>query len=119
MNRTNQELLEQLEKLRSSGKLIIVEGKKDRQALESLGISSIVTLSKKPLFHIIENIAKDHKEVIILTDLDREGKKLYGKLCSGFQELGVSIDNNFRDFLFRKTKLRQIEGLTTYLNTFS
>ena len=52
---------------------------------------------------------------IILTDLDKQGKELYGKLNSGLQQFGVKVDNNFRNFLFKNTKLRQIEGLTTYI----
>ena len=44
----------------------------------------------------------------------KQGKELYGKLNSGLQQLGVEVDNNFRNFLFKKTKLRQIEGMDTY-----
>ena len=46
--------------------------------------------------------------------MDKQGKELYGKLNSGLQQRGVKIDNNFRNFLFKNTKLRQIEGLETY-----
>ncbi len=119
MKQTKQELLEQIEKLKSSDKLIIVEGNKDKKALEKLGITNIATLSKKPLFHITEHIAEDNKEVIILTDLDREGKKLYGRLYSDLQRFGVRIDNSFREFLIKKTKLRQIEGIIKYIETIS
>jgi len=52
----------------------------------------------------------------LLTDLDKKGKELYGKLNSGLQRFGVRIDNNFREFLFKKTKIRQIEGLRNTLN---
>ena len=119
MNKTKQELLEQIEKLKSSNLLIIVEGNKDKKALENLGIGNIAVLNKKPLFCIVENIASNNKEIIILTDLDREGKQLYGKLYPDFQRLGVKIDNAFREFLLKNTKLRQIEGITTYLESVS
>ena len=109
-----QELTEWILRLRRSNKIIIVEGKKDKKALESLGISNIVTLNKNPVYKVIENVAKDNKKAVILTDLDKEGKKLYGKLNSGLQRLGVEVDNYFREFLFRKTRLRQIEGICTY-----
>ena len=101
--------------LRESNKAIIVEGKKDKNALNKEGIENVVTLSKKPVYDIIESVAKKHKDVIILTDLDREGKKLFGKLNSGLQRFGVRVDKRPREFLFKNTKLRQIEGITKYL----
>lgn len=108
-----QELMEFLEELKLSDKPIIVEGNKDKNALQSFGINNIFVL-KKPLHEVIEEIAEKHKEVILLTDLDREGKQLYGKLNSGFQKYGVKVDNKFRNFLLKNTKLRQIEGLRRY-----
>jgi len=111
----SEELNEFIEKLKESNKLIIVEGEKDRKALEQLGINNIITLNKEPLFKIAENISKEHKEVIILTDLDKKGKQLYGKLNSSLQRLGLRVDNSFRNFLLKKTKLRQIEGIINYL----
>lgn len=112
----NPDLREEIIKLRESDKLIIVEGKRDKAALEKLDIKNIFTLSKKPLFHIIEEISGKEKGVVILTDLDIHGKELFGKLNSGLQHHGVNVDNKFREFLFKKTKLRQIEGITNYLN---
>ncbi len=109
----NNKLLEQINELKK--KIIIVEGKKDKKALEELGLKNIITLSKKPIYKIIEEIAEKAKEVVILTDLDNEGKKMFDKLNSGLQCHGVKVDNKFRLFLFKKTKLRQIEGLVRYL----
>ena len=105
---------EWVKKLRDSQKLILVEGKKDKSALEKLDIVNVKTL-KEPLFKAVETIADKYKEVIILTDLDKEGKKLYAKLNRDFQMRGIKVDHFFREFLFKNTKLRQIEGLTTYL----
>lgn len=115
MNKHSEELSSFIEKLKESNKLIIVEGEKDKKALENLGIKKIITLNNEPLFKIAENISKEHKDVIILTDLDKKGKQLYGKLNSSLQRLGLRVDNNFRNFLLKKTKLRQIEGFTSYI----
>ncbi len=114
--KNTEELNEELSKLKDSNKLIIVEGKKDRIALEKLGFKNIAELSKKPLFQIIEDISNEHKECIILTDLDKKGKELYGKLNSGLSRLGVKVDNRFREFLQKNTRLSHIEGLFTYLD---
>lgn len=118
MSQKTEEIQSFIEKIKDSNTLIIVEGKKDRTALQKLGIKNIVELSKKPLFQIVEDIANSNDECIILTDLDKEGKQLYSKLNSNLQKNGVKVDNKFRNFLFKHTKLRQIEGIDLYLEAF-
>lgn len=118
MNKKTEEFNILIEKIKDSNILIIVEGKKDKIALEKLGINNIIELNKKPLFQIVEEIADSNDECMILTDLDKEGKKIYGKLSSNLQKNGVKVNNKFREFLFNHTKLRQIEGLITYLEAF-
>jgi|SRR3989339_795832 len=108
-----QEIYEILEEMKSSNILVIVEGKKDKSALKSFGIENVMVL-KKALHEVIEEAAESNKEIILLTDLDKEGKQLYGRLNSGLQKYGVRVNNKFRDFLMKNTKLRQIEGLRRY-----
>ena len=103
-----------IEKLKDSKKIIIVEGLKDKRALTIFGLKNIITL-KKPLYAVVEEAASKGKDAAILTDLDRQGKLLYSKLNSGLQSNGVRVDNQLRNFLFRKTKIRQIEGLRNYV----
>lgn len=100
----------------AGNKLIVVEGIKDRNALQAIGITNqIVLLSRKPLFAVVEDIISVARDVVILTDLDDEGKMLYSRLRHDLQRFGVRIDYRFREFLFRNTKIRQIEGLRSYL----
>src|SRR3989338_9249471 len=106
-----------INKIRDSNIVIIVEGKKDRAALNKFGITNIVELTKKPLFQIVEEVADSNEECIILTDLDKKGKQIYGKLNSDLQRHCVKVNNEFRKFLLKSTKLRQIEGMDTYLNS--
>lgn len=108
---------EWVKEIKRSGKAIIVEGMKDRRALETLGIGNIHVLNKKPVYAVIEEVAARSKQAIILTDFDKTGKQLYGKLSSGLQHLGVEIDNRFREFLY-KEKISHIEGLARYFETF-
>ena len=91
---------------------VIVEGSNDRKALNEFGIKRIITLGK-PLYKVVESC---EKEVAILTDLDAEGKKIYKRLKNEFSRRGVGINDRFRKFLSRYTKLRQIEGLENYIN---
>lgn len=108
------ELLQWIEKLKQDNKLIIVEGKKDVRALAKLGITNTRPL-KSPLFNEVEQIAELVDECILLLDLDKEGKKIYGKMKKDLIKHGIKIDDNFREFLFKETKLRQIEGIDTYI----
>ena len=109
-----EEILKEIETIKNKNYLIIVEGMKDKKALNDLGLKNIIFLKNRPLFEIIENI--NEKEIIILTDLDLEGKKLFNKLRYNLQRRGIKLNNNIRNLLF-KTKLRHIEGLNTYLKT--
>lgn len=105
-----------IQSLRRSDKLILVEGIKDKKALEILDIKNITTI-KQPLYQLVEEIASKTEECILLLDLDMEGKKLYSELRHQLQKRGVRVDTKFREFLFKNTKLTHIEGLTTYLNS--
>lgn len=110
------ELRQHLHNMGESHILIIVEGFKDKRALQELGITNVFSLDRMPLFKAVETIAKkgESSGCMILTDLDKEGKKLYARLNHDLQRHGVRIDNSFREFLFRHTSLRQIEGLDSY-----
>ena len=105
------EILEELKTVKERNYLVIVEGKKDKNSLEVFGINNVTILKNKPLFEIIENV--NEKEVVILTDLDLEGRKLYSKLRFGLQRKGIKVNNKLRELLFR-TKLRNIEGLKNF-----
>ena len=118
MSQKTEDIQSFIEKIKDSNTLIIVEGKKDRAALQKLGLNNIIELSKKPLFQVVEDVANSNDECIILTDLDKEGRQLYSKLNSNLQKNGVKVDNKFRKFLFRHTKLRQVEGICSYLESF-
>lgn len=108
------ELDQWLAKLVEEQPLIVVEGPKDKESLRKLGLENIITLRGKPLYKVVEKIAEITNECLILTDLDNEGKKLYARLRQDLQKHGVKIDNRFRNFLFKETDLRQIEGLFNY-----
>jgi 5S rRNA maturation endonuclease (ribonuclease M5) len=115
---SNEEFESALSSLSDPELALIVEGKKDRAALEGLGlpVAKIFVLSRQPLFEVAEAVAQKFKSAAILTDLDPEGKKLYGKLNTLLQQNGVQVKSEFRNFLFRFTKLRQIEALANYIN---
>ncbi len=102
----------ELEKIKENNYLVLVEGKKDKRALNLLGISNVEFLENRPLFQVIEEIKE--KNIVILTDLDSEGRKLFSKLKTGLERNGIKMHNNIRNYLFR-SELRHIEGLASYL----
>mgnify|MGYP001559487244 CR=1 FL=1 len=106
---------EWVDELSNEDSLIIVEGKKDKLALNKLGIENVNSI-KEPIYLVIEKIIDHNKEIIILTDLDKEGKKIYSKLRHEFQRYGIEINNKYRRFLIKHTKITHIEGLPTYIN---
>jgi len=107
------DLLSELERVRNLNLLVVVEGKKDKFALEHFGISNIIILNR-PLYQIVEDIVSKAKVVVLLTDLDVEGRKLYSDLNSNLQKFGVKIDNRLRKCLLR-SPLRHVEGLVSFL----
>jgi 5S rRNA maturation endonuclease (ribonuclease M5) len=108
-----EELNELINQLKSEISPIIVEGKKDKMALERLGIHNIHPLSGKPLFHFVESFGNSSR-VILLLDYDKAGRKLQKQLLQGFQRIGVKVDLSYHRKL-KKTKLSHIEGLAKYM----
>ena len=109
-----EQIREEIKKIKERDLLIIVEGKKDKQAIEKLGITKIEVLSKTPIYKVIETVAEKAKEVVILTDMDKKGKELYHRLLVGLQKHGLKINNKLRELLFR-AKVSHVEGLGTIL----
>ena len=100
--------------------VIVVEGKKDVNALISLGFQNVYAIHqtgvsiKERAEQIAQQIDKKDK-LCILTDLDRRGKQLYHLLKSVFQELGVRLDSTLRGILI-KSKISHIERLNKFLD---
>ena len=92
--------------------LIIVEGKNDKKALNKLGIDNVYSIDK-PIYVLVESIAEKRKDVIILTDFDKTGRKLYFRINHDLQRQCVKVNDKYRKFLSR-CKITHVEGLFTY-----
>lgn len=93
---------------------IIVEGPHDKSALEALGVVNVHAIGSMPEYEFAENIARDFREVILLLDLDKEGKRKTHHLTEVFQSLGVKVERRYANEI-RKTELRNIEGIMTHI----
>ena len=106
-----EKFFEEIRRLKDKDMLVIVEGFKDKNALQNFGIKNIKVLGDA-LYKVVEGITA--KRAAILTDLDSEGKKIYARLKHDFQKRGIMADDKLRNLLF-KSELRQIEGLDNYV----
>ncbi|MEK6922089.1 MAG: toprim domain-containing protein [Nanoarchaeota archaeon] len=117
---TREEIEEIIEKIKQEIEeqkiIILVEGKKDKAALETFQLKDIIILNGKDIWNRLEALAQEHKgkEVLILTDFDSEGKKLYGKITKDLERLGMRVNKKYREFFQKRTKLSHVEGLGTY-----
>jgi 5S rRNA maturation endonuclease (ribonuclease M5) len=98
---------------------IIVEGRRDTKALRALGIDGdIVELNRGlGLVEFCEGLARRHDKVILLTDWDAKGGKLFRSLSDCFKSLGVKVDGEFRSGLARLAKkgAKDVEGVPGFL----
>ena len=91
---------------------VLVEGKNDKIALEKLGFVSVFYLDS-PLFSVVEFLER-YDEIVLFTDLDKEGDKLFKSLKHDFLQKGVRVNEKGRKAL-AKTPVRQVEELGKYL----
>lgn len=105
-----EELYKLLEKIKD--KPVIVEGKNDSKALYSFGFKKIHAINGKGLYDFAFNIAE--KEIIILTDFDKEGSQITKKLTLFLQANNCKVDKITRTKLkklFIKNKINRIQDL--------
>jgi len=73
---------------------IIVEGRRDKEALRRLKIPGIVICLKSSgngFYDFTANLA-DEREVIVLTDFDKEGTRLAAKLIDELTHMKVKVN---------------------------
>lgn len=95
--------------------VVVVEGERDRTALQRLGIRGAVALvhNGHSLGAVAQSLAELRRPVIVLTDWDTEGGHLARRLREFFEASGVDFDLEFRRKLARllKGELVHVEGL--------
>jgi len=103
-----------LEELRELNKEIpiIVEGSKDVEALNSMGINGeIITLYQgMEIANFCDFIASMYKEVIILTDWDKKGWQLCKKLVKNLKGR-TKCNTDFHKIFAENTTVKDIEGM--------
>lgn len=112
------EFILELNERSKEGSVLLVEGQRDARAMRDLGYSgSIVTISSLGLEEGRSRLL-NAKEVIILTDLDREGRELAAKYTRLLTHEGSVVSLEYRKKLLIESKgmFRQIQNLARFSN---
>jgi 5S rRNA maturation endonuclease (ribonuclease M5) len=109
-----------LSELREENKKIpiIVEGEKDREALQRLEFNGIIISVNAgiSLTDFCDRLAREYKEIIILTDWDRRG----GYLCHTIKknlEGRVNCNTQYREIFAKNAMIRTVEALPSWIST--
>ena len=104
---------------------VVVEGKKDSQALKQLGIKGKIITAKtsgKSFLDVIVEIERQRcQRLVLLLDFDRRGEELTKRLTRHLETAQIKANTNYWKELRALVggDLKDIEGLPTYLQTLS
>ena len=79
--------------------VVLVEGSRDLEALQTLGFEGKVEVYSKLNFSdsdLVEWLFQDSRSVLILTDFDEEGRLLNERLVPIFERRGMKVENGLR-----------------------
>jgi 5S rRNA maturation endonuclease (ribonuclease M5) len=117
------QVLERLAEENRNGKPILVEGRKDAEALKTLGINGQIIFAKtggKTLLDVISEVeAANPSEIILLPDFDRRGRELTANLKRYMEKAGIKANLHFwlRLSSLVGREVKDVEGLAAYMET--
>ncbi len=113
-----EELIESLMEASLQGAAIIVEGRRDEQALRALGLTGpVIMASRRPALHLAEDAARSFSKVVLLTDWDEKGDEMAGKIELHLRAAGLRPDLEIRSRLKKlvKKEIKDVESLSFYV----
>ncbi|VVB64949.1 Ribonuclease M5 [uncultured archaeon] len=113
-----EELISALLEASGRGAVIIVEGRRDQESLRALGIPGpVITASHKPALALAEDLARAHREIIVLTDWDEKGEEMALQIEKHLRCSGSRGDVEIRSRLKRLVKkdIKDVESLSQYV----
>ena len=116
-----EEELEELKFCVEEGVPILIEGKRDEEALRELGINGNfikVSGSGLKLYEIAEKAVESSSKVVILTDFDKKGNELAKRLSKDIQSLGSHPNLKIRKKIMGMTRryIKDIQSLPKHIN---
>ena len=101
----------------SNGALVVVEGLRDKRSLRSIGFLGNIFMfcNKNNLLTLVDE-SKKYRKVILLFDLDREGRSLTNRSVTMLESIRIPVDLFFRQELISTTrgKVRHVEELSRF-----
>jgi 5S rRNA maturation endonuclease (ribonuclease M5) len=116
-------VLERLSEENAKGTPIVMEGKKDVQALRALGFEGRVITAKtggKSLLDVVSELEETGmQKAILLLDYDRRGKEWTRRLKQLLEKTRISPETVFWTDLFSLVgrQVKDVEGLAAYMET--
>lgn len=114
-----EEVLQNLVNQSEAGVPVIVEGRRDESALRRLGLKGPIHCLKasgQSRYEFLERL-NGSRDIVLLTDFDREGKELTQWLYRELSQRGVRSDftlwRRFRSLA--RTEVRSVEELPSFL----
>ncbi len=112
-----EELIASLIDASCQGAAVIVEGRRDLQALRSLGLPGpVIMASRRPALELAEDAARNYSQIILLTDWDRKGDEMCKTIDLHLRSVGSRPDKEIRSRLGKlvKKEIKDVESLGRY-----
>jgi 5S rRNA maturation endonuclease (ribonuclease M5) len=117
--------LEALEELIASlidasyqGAAVIVEGRRDLQALRALGLPGpVIMASRRSALDLAEDAARSYAQIILLTDWDDKGDEMCKTIERHLRSVGSRPDKEMRSRLKKlvQKEIKDVESLSQYV----
>ncbi len=112
-----EELIASLLDASYQGAAIIVEGRRDEQALRALGLPGpVIMASRRSALDLAEDAARNYSQIILLTDWDRKGDEMCRTIDRHLRSVGSRPDGEIRSRLKKlvKKEIKDVESLSQY-----
>ncbi len=109
-------LIAELNRLAAEGCVVLVEGARDVHAMRGVGYKGGIMSVSSVRRRESESLLAGYKRVIIMTDLDAEGRRLAARFSKSFAHRGLSIslDQRRRLLVASRGVFRHIENLKRF-----
>lgn len=111
--------IEQINDESSGDSLILVEGKRDMEALSYLGCNGNIKIYhnfKSPI-ELADNVRRNYKKLILLLDLDRTGESMTRRICNVLNNRNIDVRYRARISKITQGKVKTIEELRSYYDS--
>jgi 5S rRNA maturation endonuclease (ribonuclease M5) len=112
-----EELIASLLDASYQGAAIIVEGRRDLQALRALGLPGpVIMASRQSALDLAEEAARNYPQIILLTDWDSKGDEMCKTIDYHLRSVGSRPDKEIRSRLKKlvKKEIKDVESLSQY-----